>query len=406
MSGHGLVRRAPTSGFTLVEVVVSMGLFSVFTLGLLAAFDGANRINKTQLQSAEIQQSLRSAMFEIQRNVRMAGVGDLPVTQAILAADPLNNATYNNAANYAFTDVGGVAHPVRPGTDILEIRGVIDTSLVALTSAGCGTCVGTADAIVIPEVTRYGVRNNDAAQFQLLESAFSQPGQHLFVVSSQEVNAGPGGGFANVALMSSVALQPANARAVVIGDFTHADARRFNGVAPYGVSSPISLAGNIRGGLLDDIVFFLDNSDPQHPSLAMGVLRQVNPRLFEILSIATNIEDLQFAYGIDGADGTAPDGSISNTSSPVAGGDEWVPNVKTEAAAGMAAFVGPASPRLRSILVAVVSKAPEPDVAFRGRPGSSGVLPLDSAAVPVSTRATDRKTMLLRVNLRNFNRGA
>ena len=383
-----------------------MGVFSIFTLGLLAAFDGANRINKTQLQSSELQQSLRSAMFEIQRNVRMAGVGDLPVTQAILAADPLTNATYNNATNYAFAELSGVIHPVRPGTDILEIRGVIESSLVALTSAGCGTCVGSADAIVIPEVTRYGIRNNDTAQFQLLQAAFGQPGQHLFVVSSQDVNAGAGGGFANVALMSSVALQPANARAVVIGDFNHADARRFNGIAPYGISTPISLGGNVRGGMLDDIVFFLDNSDALHPALAMGILRQVNPRRFEILSIATDIEDLQFAYGIDGADGTVPDGSISNTFSPAVNGDEWVPNVKTEAAAGMAAFVGTAGPRLRSIMVAIVSKGAEPDVAFRGRPGASGVLPLDSGSAPVSTRSTDRKTMMLRINLRNFNRDA
>lgn len=384
-----------------------MGLFSVFILGLLAAFDAANRINKTQLQSSELQQSLRSAMFEIQRNVRMAGVGDLPVTQAIIAADPLSNTSYNNAAaGYAFADASGAGHPVRPGSDILEIRGVIDTPLVALTSAGCGNCVGSSDAVVIPEVTRYGIRNNDAAQFQFLQSAFSQPGQHLFVVSSQEVNAAPGGGFANVALMSALALEPDNARAVVTADFTHSDARRFNGTAPYGASSPIPLDGNIRGGMLDDIVFFLDNSEPQHPALVMGILRQVNPRRFDILSIATDIEDLQFAYGIDGVDGTAPDGSISDTFSTVPGGDEWVPNVTAEAPAAMAAFVGAAGPQLRSIMVAIVSRAAEPDLAYRGRPGASGVFPLDSVAVPVSTRATNRKTMMLRVNLRNFNRGA
>lgn len=402
------VRRRCLRGFSLIELLVVTGLFSITLIGLLAAFDSAGRINKTELQSSELQQSLRAALQEIQRDVRMAGVGDLSVTQAVVVADPVSGASYNNVATgYSLADInGGPAHPVRAGTDVIEIRGVLTTPLFALTAAGCGDCAGASEAVVIPAVTRYGVANDDAGQFSILQGALSGPGQRLFVVSSQEVSSGPGGGFFNVGLATAFATGAAPPRAIVTADFTHADARKFNGTVPYGGAAPNPLDTNVRGGMLDDILYFVDDSDPEHPALATAILRSVSPRLFEILPIATDIEDMQFAYGIDGIDGTPLDGSISNTFSTTAGADEWQPNVKTEAVAAPATFFAAAGPRLRSVMVSIVSKAARPDVAYRGRPNASGVFPLDSAAAPVSSAAINRKTMTIRINLRNFNRGA
>ncbi len=401
------IRARKSSGFSVLELGVATLIFSIVVLALLNLFDRAGKFNKSELLAAEMQQSLRTALLEIERNVRMAGVGDLPVTQAILVADPVTGTSYNNVpAGFTFTDwSGGPAHPVRPGTDVLEIRGVIRSPLFALTSAGCFPCVGAADTVTVPAVTAYGAANNSAGEFQTLQGILSAGGQHLFIVSSQHPDDSLGGTLHNVGMASAVAVDAVPPQARLTVSFADPMARKFNGTIPYAGSAAIALDTNIRGGILDDVVYFIDDTRTGHPALCMGLLKGVSPRAFQFFPISEDIEDLQFAYGIDGLDGTAIDGSVQAAYSALPGKDEWARNVASEPGVTYASFYAAGGPRLRAVMLAVVSRAAQSDVAYLGRPGAEGIFPLDSSASAVSSRAANRKVITMRINLRNFNGG-
>lgn len=383
------MRRA--NGFSLVEVIVVLGISIFVILGLTSLFDSSNHLNKTELQSSELQQSLRAALDEVQRSVRMAGVGDLPVTRAVAAADPVSGTSYNDVSGYSFTDLFGAAHPVRNGTDVIEIRGVITTPLFALSLAGCGACNGAASTIVIPATTPYQVSNNDSGQFGALSGAL-QSASRLFVVSSQTSNTADGGSLYNVGSVAQLSGDPGwTTQATLAVNFQDANAASLDNPAP------LPLDADVRGGVLDDIVYFIDDTDPDHPGLARGQLRTFSPRKFDVTPIAEDIEDLQIAYGVD----TNGDGAVGSPVGQTPGDDEWYPNVASEA---IPAFTGGSGPILRSVMIGLVAKASQPDRAYKGRPWAGQIRLLDSTAGPVSAAVPyDRKSLTLRVNLRNFS---
>jgi prepilin-type N-terminal cleavage/methylation domain-containing protein len=60
-------------GFTFVELMVTMGIASIVLAGIYAAYSAQVRSHSTQQAVLDIQQNLRSAVYYLQRSVRMAG---------------------------------------------------------------------------------------------------------------------------------------------------------------------------------------------------------------------------------------------------------------------------------------------------------------------------------------------
>src|SRR5260370_6457061 len=154
--------RNDQGGFSFIEMIVVVALLAFAMLGILAVFDASARINKNEQQLADAQGSVRYGIYQMTRAIRMAGSGGLYVTQAVLNhKDPqlagvnvTNSAEANSYDNVETgTTVTGLAagetHPVRPGTDMIEVRGVINSPLVAFDETnqaggnGCGTCTGS-----------------------------------------------------------------------------------------------------------------------------------------------------------------------------------------------------------------------------------------------------------------------
>src|SRR4029077_16036956 len=133
-------RRASHSaaGFTLVEMIVVTLLLMIAMVGLLAVFDASARINKNEQDVADAQGNVRYGIYQMTRAIRMAGAGGLYVTQAVLnhADRELGGiapagAPYDNvAANVTVTDTDNTVWPVRPGTDMIELRGVLFSPLI------------------------------------------------------------------------------------------------------------------------------------------------------------------------------------------------------------------------------------------------------------------------------------
>ncbi len=61
------------SGFTLIEVLITLAISSVVMLSIYSLFMMQIRINSTHDQVVEVQQNIRSAMFLMEREIKMAG---------------------------------------------------------------------------------------------------------------------------------------------------------------------------------------------------------------------------------------------------------------------------------------------------------------------------------------------
>lgn len=83
-------------GFTLIEMLIGGSIMLVVVLGALTLYTRSNKISADQQQYAEVQQDVRTSMFFITRDVRMAGVG-LPVEFSGFFMEGLNNDTTEGA---------------------------------------------------------------------------------------------------------------------------------------------------------------------------------------------------------------------------------------------------------------------------------------------------------------------
>lgn len=113
-------RPSRESGFTLVEMLVSM----VLTVQVLAAvyllFDFNSRLAKVQTNLTELQQAQRVAQYDMARILRMAGRGNLYPNLALTVRNNVPTLTRVSS---------GTSPGVVPGTDLLQVRGVFSTPL-------------------------------------------------------------------------------------------------------------------------------------------------------------------------------------------------------------------------------------------------------------------------------------
>jgi prepilin-type N-terminal cleavage/methylation domain-containing protein len=157
-------------GFTLVEMIVVTLLLLIAMLGLLAVFDASARINKSETDVADAQGAVRYGIYQMTSAIRMAGAGGLFVTQAVLNSKGSgmlgitigSGNSYNNvAAGTKVTDSTGTDILVRPGTDMIEIRGVIRSPLLGFDhQSGCSAgCVTSGET---PGSSRPGIHHDRA----------------------------------------------------------------------------------------------------------------------------------------------------------------------------------------------------------------------------------------------------
>jgi hypothetical protein len=119
-----------------VELLVALAILVMILVGVLQLFDLHSRIARTQINVADMQQSLRVSQNEMIKLVRMAGRGMLPAAHTTLTAPGTvadqkrlpNGISVEVLPNVADgTQVGG--NDVVPGTDVLIIRGVISSPI-------------------------------------------------------------------------------------------------------------------------------------------------------------------------------------------------------------------------------------------------------------------------------------
>jgi prepilin-type N-terminal cleavage/methylation domain-containing protein len=113
--------RRGSAGFTLVELLISLAVTAVLILGVLATFDFSARMNRVQMNVADMQQSMRIAQTEMVKLGRMAGRGGLLGTFAVQLT--------NNVGSSKYLVDGQASTEILEGTDVVTLRGVFESPL-------------------------------------------------------------------------------------------------------------------------------------------------------------------------------------------------------------------------------------------------------------------------------------
>ncbi len=90
MAGRKIMTRQSRAGFTMIEVLVASAIMVIVIVGALTLYSRSNQISVDQQQYAELQHDVRSAMFLMARDLRMAGSG-LPDVFGMYALEGYNN---------------------------------------------------------------------------------------------------------------------------------------------------------------------------------------------------------------------------------------------------------------------------------------------------------------------------
>ncbi len=423
-------------GFTLIEATVALFVGTIALLGLYGLVDASNKLTKEQSEVADVQQSARNGLAELSRIVRQARVGGLYFGNAVLPIANngvlLTNADVVSYSGLPMRDLTGIAHSIRQGTDVIEVRGVISGDKYILDN-GDVTCTPSCDdpgaqiTVTIPATASLGYVNFPVNGSPSLASR-TKP--FYFCVLDGENQQVTVNGLTYLVPIYLAGLVDTTGswytQTPNTFTFTMAQndgARKLNATT----TLPPSLARSVSGGAVDVVRFFVDDAGDTHPSLAEAVWDPQSGR-WDIQTLIEDVEDFQIAYGVDGAPcPTNPacyDGGVSPETVDLGGvnKDEWVGNVATEVEttlsisapdanhSGVDAFIDtavasgrPAVPALHSVWISLVVKAADPDLVFNG-PGARGIRILDSTAASFSDttgRSYRRRSLSLAVSLRN-----
>jgi len=404
-------------------------------LGLYAMLDSSNRLAKQETNVSEAQQSARVGIYELSRTIRQARVGQLYYGNAILPH------TNNSPGGAFFTDLSGVRHYVRRGTDVISVRGIFLGDRYTITT-GDVSCGGPCDSSTAMAVTIRAVANNGVPNYPsgTTPGISNRTRPFYFVVADGSTRTVTAGGKLYLIPLYYVGLVDTTGTwyTQTADTFTFtmnpqdAGARKLN--APAG-GAP-SLSQPYAGGAIDEILYFVDEGPSDgststvdtHPALAQAFFDPVSGN-YDVQPLVDEVEDFQVAYGVDGVAGGGSDRGISPAVVNLASvnADEWVGNVATEVQTSLLisaseprvvdAFIdtsipsGPpnpslATPALRSVWLSLLVKASDPDFKYEG-PGARGVKMLDSTAQSFSSpsatgRPYRRRVQSLAVALRNY----
>jgi prepilin-type N-terminal cleavage/methylation domain-containing protein len=119
-------RRTAASGFTLIEMMVALAIFTILMIGLFNLLDTSTTVSKVESALADTQENVRYATYHMMRTARMMGGTILPFARGGAGNAWVAGEVYDNAAgNFAIfgTSVDNLA-----GSDILVVRGFFDVA--------------------------------------------------------------------------------------------------------------------------------------------------------------------------------------------------------------------------------------------------------------------------------------
>lgn len=330
----------PQAGFTLLEAIVALAVMTVVLIGLLSLLQVNSRIAKAQVNVSEMQQSLRVAQSDIVRQVRMAGRGGLPRFRPAALGPPVYNGmllpaglaiSIDNGVAAGTTIGGGTGPAVRPGTDVLTLRGVFSTTFYQVNPANDGivpnTGIGT---LTVRNTSPTGVPQDLTALTQAMQSG--RPEALLLVSTlSDDIQA--------VVELTGGQQVAGGVQLSFTTQGTHGAS--YLQLTPNG-QYPTALTAVAAVGILEEYSYYIRNASPA-PRLSRARLYPgtnaayaANTSNLEV-DIADNVLDLQVALGIDRNATERIEDTQDNA-------DDWLFNAASDAPVDTALWNSPAMP--------------------------------------------------------------
>jgi prepilin-type N-terminal cleavage/methylation domain-containing protein len=275
------------AGFTLIELLVSLAVTAVLILGVLATFDFSARMNRVQMNVADMQQSLRIAQNEVVKLSRMTGRGSLPVNTAIQVT---NNVTAGT--RLVPTEAATL---IQEGTDVVRLRGVFTSALYQVEFMNplmWNAPNGDGEGSVVVQPLAAGVPQDFSA---LLAAAKENEDESLLLVTPFDT-------YAVAKIRGDLVVEGANLR---INFTRHPNEAALAGPLSAGMPSAAHV------GILEEYAFYVrqNGGGNSSPTLAKARLEPGSNLPYKdneanvTLDVADNILDLQAAlgFGVAGA---------------------------------------------------------------------------------------------------------
>ncbi|MEM7353162.1 MAG: prepilin-type N-terminal cleavage/methylation domain-containing protein [Acidobacteriota bacterium] len=128
--------RRPVAGFSLLEVVVTLGIVAVVLIAALSLVDSGGTVTRSQTAISDLQNNQRVAQQEMTRMLEMTGLGGVPEGIDPDLAGNINGGVFPNGLAIAVTNnvppdtrIGSdlTTPGVVEGSDVLTVRGVLST---------------------------------------------------------------------------------------------------------------------------------------------------------------------------------------------------------------------------------------------------------------------------------------
>jgi len=305
-------------GFSLPALLLTLLVCLVLVAVSLLVVDRTTKIPAAASPAPKLETSLAAAARALTRDLEAASSGLLPPGEAVRSlAD-------NFDGSRLFTNVFGQPTSVRPGTDILGLRGVLRAPVLRLEDFGSGEIGRQPKAALLRIAGSPGPRNEGlrATAARLRARDFTGPARRFFLVKDAagrwavaRVTAFDASGLEACGAAAGEAAAGACSLELTL-DFSDADAVSGNpGGSP---SAATGLGPLVAGGLYDEVAFFVApgpagrppdffvvNDPPSmanpHPFLAAAEAQ--GGGRWEVVRVADDIENLQVAFGLKGEDG-------------------------------------------------------------------------------------------------------
>jgi hypothetical protein len=308
--------RGKSPGFSLPALLWTLLACVAFVAAALLVVDRTTKIPPATSAPA-LRTALEAASRALTRDLEVAASGLLPPGEAVR---PLAD---NFDGSRLFTNTFGQPASVRPGTDILGLRGVLRAPVLHLEGSALEGIGRQPGAVPLRIAGSAGPRNEAllATAARLRARDLAGPARRFFLVKDgaglwavARVTAFDASGLAGCEGAAGGAARPC-----VLGvtlDFTDADAVAANPGGSPGTAS--RLGPLVSAGLYDEIAFFVAlgpagrppdyfvvNDPPSmakpHPFLAAA--EAAGAGRWEVARVADDIENLQVAFGLKGANG-------------------------------------------------------------------------------------------------------
>jgi len=334
-------RRSSQSGFTLVELMITLIISTMVASGMFIFFAGQRRVYEAQMKVLGTQQNLWAVMEALTRVVRAAGTG---MTGCVNATDPIAGSATAPATGFRAYQ-GGALVRLAPLWIQNGAAGAPDSLTVVYASGSFGNYTDAPLAATVASTI-------DAVKIAPTLTATVRPGEFVALLNNLAAPLGPPVGDRGCTLFQVTSVDPAT------GTLQHASTSAWNPPGAVAGMVPFAYIGGSGGnagirvqGQVIWTRFYIDTTGAS-PRLMMNRLDgAAGPQV-----LAEGIEDLQISYACDLLPAVpGPDGAFSEgTSAATRRADEWTFNVSGDVP--LAGCVRP-----QAVRITIIARTTEPD---------------------------------------------